>query len=189
VDYWRAKYQELTPAEDVRAARAQTIFQRLVQVAGKRSGIIPQLFIAARDPWDIALPIALPDGSIILSRGVLDICYREPAWGDDRLAFVLAHELAHQLNDDFWHMRFFQAFEAATPPGWSPSQSSPTVLADMRRTTSDTEAILARELRADERGILYAVVAGFNPHAIVTADRSVNFFLPTGRTPSTRAVW
>src|SRR5215211_6568197 len=94
IEYWRTKYQELTPAADPRAAAAHTILAQLVQVAGKR-GVEPRLFITARDPWNITLPIAIRDGWIILSKGVLDICYREPTWGKDRLAFVLAHELAH----------------------------------------------------------------------------------------------
>ena len=60
-----------------------------MQVAVPRPGKAPRLFIAARDPWDIPLPIALPDGGIILSKGVLEICYRDPAQGDDRLAFCV----------------------------------------------------------------------------------------------------
>jgi tetratricopeptide (TPR) repeat protein len=176
VEYWRTKYHELTPAADPRAAKAHTIFQRLVQVAGKRPGVVPQLVITTSDPWDIVLPIALPDGGIILSKGVLALCYQEPTWGDDRLAFVLAHELAHQLHDDFWHMRFFQALDTAKPRGSLPPQESPTMLAEVRRTASDTEAVFARELRADERGIMYAAMAGFNPHAIVTERYGVNFF-------------
>ena len=78
IEYWRKQYQELTPTTDPRVDNARSIFQRLVQVAGTRSGKVPQLFIAAtaRDPWDITLPIALPDGWIILSKRVLDTCYR-----------------------------------------------------------------------------------------------------------------
>lgn len=157
VEYWRTHYQELRPTEDPRAAKAHTIFQRLVQVAGKRPGVMPHLFITTRDPWDLALPIALPDGGIILSKSALDLCYQDPAQGDDRLAFVLAHELAHQLNDDFWHLRFFH---------------DPTVA----QTAGNKEQVVARELRADERGIIYAAMAGFNPHAIVTERPDVHFF-------------
>src|SRR5262245_5761657 len=112
LEYWRTKYQEFTPTADPRVARAHAIFRRLVEVAGRRAGVVPRLLIIASDPWDLALPIALPDGGIVLSKGVLEISYRDPARGDDRLAFMLAHEIAHQLNDDFWHLRFFQAFAA-----------------------------------------------------------------------------
>jgi tetratricopeptide (TPR) repeat protein len=172
LEYWRAKYQELKSTDDPRAARAHAIFQRIGQVAGKRPGVAPRLFITASDPWDLALPIALPDGGIILSKRVLDIAYQDPARGDDRLAFVLAHELAHQLNDDFWHMRFFQALEASR----ANTQVAPEFLEEIRQTVSPTEHVLARELQADERGIIYAALAGFNTQAIVAEDHRVNFF-------------
>ncbi|HEY7491163.1 MAG TPA: hypothetical protein VIH59_08665, partial [Candidatus Tectomicrobia bacterium] len=138
-DYWRTKYQELKPTDDPRAATAHTIFQRLVQVAGQRPGVLPRLFITMSEPWDMALPIALRDGWIILSQGALEICYQNPARGEDRLAFVLAHEIAHQLNDDFWHLRFFEALKGF-------------ILWD----SSTQEQVLAREWKADEGGILYA---------------------------------
>jgi tetratricopeptide (TPR) repeat protein len=173
IEYWRSKYQELTPAHDPRAATAHAIFAQLAQVAGKRPGMVPRLFITASEPWDIILPVAIRDGWIILSKGVLDICDREPTWGKDRLAFVLAHELAHHLKDDLWHMRFFDAMEAAQTP-------TPTALAfvnELRRSTEAAEHVLAREVQADQQGIIYATMAGFTPQAIVTTDQGVNFFV------------
>ena len=81
VDYWRTRYEELLPQHDPRVERAREIFARLVHAAGKRSGVVPRLLIIKSDPWGIALPIALPDGWIILSKGVLDTCYRDvTAW-------------------------------------------------------------------------------------------------------------
>jgi hypothetical protein len=35
---------------------------------------------------------------------------------------------------------------------------------------------LAREVQADQQGIIYATMAGFTPQAIVSADRGINFF-------------
>src|SRR5438128_2610038 len=147
IEYWRTKYQELTPAHDPRAATAQTIFEQLVQVAGKRPGVVPRLFITARDPWDITLPIAIRDGWIILSKGVLDICYREPMWGKDRLAFVLAHELAHHLKDDLWHMRFFDALEAQR----TGKPVAPAFVDEIRRSMEATEHVLRRAVEADQQ--------------------------------------
>jgi tetratricopeptide (TPR) repeat protein len=184
LEYWRTKYQELTPTRDPRAARAHAIFQRIVQVAGTRAGVVPRLFIAASDPWDLALPIALPDGGIILSKRVLEICYQVPELGDDRVAFMLAHELAHLLNDDFWHMRFFQAVEASS----AKTQVSPEFLEEMQRSAGMTEHVLARELQADERGIIYAAMAGFNTHAIVVDSPQVNFFVDWIRTLDPRRI-
>jgi len=141
---------------------AHVIFQRLVQVAGTRSGVVPRLLIIARDPWDIVLPIALPDGSMVLSKRVLDICYQVPEQGEDRLAFVLGHEIAHLLNNDLWHINFF-THQPAMPPEVFPAH------------------VVASELRADEQGILYAAMAGFHTHAVVTLDRPGDFFAEWGR--------
>jgi tetratricopeptide (TPR) repeat protein len=172
LDYWRSNYEELAAPDDPRVERAQAIFKRLLDAAGRKPGVVPRLFIMKRDPLNVSLPIAIPDGSIILSKGTLDICYREPLHGDDRLAFVLAHELAHQLKDDFWHMRFFQALEASQAQKPQPSSD----LVELRRLVSATDEIWTKELQADEYGIVYASMAGFNTDAIVAEDRGVNFF-------------
>jgi tetratricopeptide (TPR) repeat protein len=176
IGYWRDQYQELTPTTDPRVDQARRIFQRLVQVAGTRAGKVPQLFIAAttRDPWDITLPIALPDGWIILSKRVLDICYRDQAQGEDRLAFVLAHELAHQLSDDLLHLHFFQALVALQ--GQPRDADARAALETALQTASDRNVVRDKELRADMNGIMYAAMAGFNPRAIVTEGPNTNFF-------------
>ncbi len=139
--------------------------------------------ITQRDPLGIALPIAIPDGTIIMSPKTLALCYREPKWGDDRLAFVLGHEIAHQLKGDFWHMQFFQALEAAKP-----KSQDPAALAWLRRVlhrftetrvpgADEYGAIYAaQELQADDYGIMYAAIAGYDTRAIVTKDTGVNFF-------------
>lgn len=173
IEYWRAKYRELTPADDARVATAQAILAQLVQVAGRRPGMVPRLFVTASDPWELPLPIAIRDGWIILSRGVLEVCYREPVWGKDRLAFVLAHELAHHLKDDLWHMRFFDALEASH----TQRPVAPAFLEDLRRSTTATEHVLAREVQADQQGMISMAMAGFTPQAIVSADQGVNFFV------------
>src|SRR5215510_11731924 len=172
LEYWRQNYQELLPTEDPRAARAHAIFQHLLHAAGQKPGVMPRLFITRNDPWNIAVPIALPDGWIILSKGALDICYHEPARGDDRLAFVLAHELAHQLKDDFWHMKFFQAIEASKAQAPRPSAN----LEEILRIAQLPDDVQSKEFQADQHGIVYASMAGFNTNAIVTEDNTVNFF-------------
>lgn len=173
MDYWQRHYAELVPAADPRAARAHAIFTQVVQVAGKRPGVVPRLFIAREEPVSLALPLALPDGGVILSKRVLDLCYRDPARGDDRLAFVLAHELAHLLKDDYWHMQFFQALAAAKSQGAPVTHDEVT---RVRRLAQDPEQIWSKELQADEQGILYASLAGFRTQAVVSDDETVNFF-------------
>lgn len=172
IDYWRSNYAELTPADDPRVGRAQAIFTRVLHAAGSKPGVVPRLLIIKDDPWDVALPMALPDGWILLSKGILDTCYRHPTRGDDRLAFLLGHEIAHQLKDDFWHVKFFQALDASK----SRDAQQRKYLEEVRQIARVTHHIQAKELQADEHGIVYATMAGFQPQAIVTDDDQVNFF-------------
>ncbi len=181
IDYWRNNYAELTAAEDPQVERAHDIFERVLHAAGRTLGVTPRLFILKRNPLNIALPIAIPDGWVIISKGTLDICYRDPVYGDDRLAFVLAHELAHQIKGDFWHMQFFQALEASRAQGGQ-SQGKTLNARDLKtlkyidRELRKTDSIWAKELQADEHGIVYAAMAGFRTDAIVIGDGQVNFF-------------
>jgi len=172
IDYWRNNYVELTPADDPRVERAHDIFDRVLHAAGRSLGVLPRLFILKSNPLNIALPIAIPDGWVIISKGTLDVCYRDAAYGDDRLAFVLSHELAHQLKGDFWHMQFFQALEASQSQSDQPNKD----LAEIRRVLQKTDNVWAKELQADEHGIVYAAMAGFRPHAIIAGDDRANFF-------------
>ena len=173
IDYWRSNYDVLGPDEDARVEKAYAIFKRVLDAAGSKPGVMPRLLVIKQDPFGISLPIAIPDGWVIISRGTLDICYRNPDRGDDRLAFVLAHEIAHQLRDDFWHMQFFTALETLSE---SQDLHNKHLEEEIRSRLSATDELWAKELQADERGIVYAAMAGFNPDAVVTADRDVNFF-------------
>jgi len=172
IDFWQKNYQELQPDQDPRAKRAHEIFSRLLNAAGKRPGVVPRLFIVKSDSPYIPLAFALPDGGIIISKKVLDICYKDPEKGPDRLAFILAHEIAHQLKDDFWHLKFFQAVDLSKEKG---SQQE-GILKEVREIAGLTDKVLAKELQADEYGIIYASMAGFNTSAIVTEDDKTNFF-------------
>jgi tetratricopeptide (TPR) repeat protein len=170
IDFWRRNYPEVRPEADVRAQRAQTIFERLVRIAGRRPGVEPRLLVIADESLG-SLPIAIPDGWVILSRRIIDFCYRSGKLGDDRLAFVLAHEIAHLLDGDFWHMQFFQAIE-----GYEKGAADQEVLGEVRKIAALTDKVLAKELRADELGITYVAVAGFNPRAVLGDAESEDFF-------------
>ncbi len=180
IDFWRNNYVELTAVDDPRVERAHDIFDRVLHAAGRTLGVVPRLFILKRNPSGIALPIAIPDGWVIISKGTLDICYRDSVYGDDRLAFVLAHELAHQIKGDFWHMQFFQALEASKSRDGQPHKTLRGIdlktLKEIDRGLRKTDDIWAKELQADEHGIVYAAMAGFRTHAILAGDGRVNFF-------------
>jgi tetratricopeptide (TPR) repeat protein len=170
IDFWRRNFTELKSQADPRVERAQNVFNRLVRIAGRRPGVEPRLYVIDEDPIG-ALPIAIPDGWVILSRRVIDFCYRTPKYGDDRLAFVLAHEIAHLLDGDFWHMQFFQAIEV-----YEKGTGDQEVLSEIRKIAALTDKVLAKELRADELGITYVAVAGFNPRAVLGEAEGGDFF-------------
>lgn len=171
-DYWRANFDELTPGVDPRAAKAHEIFDRLLRVAGRRPGVTPRLFIASSGAPYVSLAFAIPDGGVIISRELLDICYAVPALGEDRLAFVLAHEIAHQLKDDFWHFRFFEALVVSQ----GEDEAEDELLAEVRAIAAQTDDVLAKELQADEQGIVYASMAGFDTAAILGVEGQEDFF-------------
>jgi tetratricopeptide (TPR) repeat protein len=174
IDYWQKNYDELLPKDDPRVEKAQRIFNRVLNAAGRRPGIVPRLFIVKTDAAYIPLAFAIPDGGIIISKKVLDICYKDPKRGDDRLAFILGHEIAHQLKDDFWHQRFFQAVMLSKEK--NPSPSTKKLLEEVKSVVGMTDKVLSKEIQADEYGIIYASMAGFNTRSIITEDESVNFF-------------
>ena len=172
VEYWQSNYTELSAADDKRVAQAQRIFERILNAAGSRHGVHPRLLILKEDPLNITLPVSIPDGWVILSKRVLDMCHKNPRNAQDKLAFVLAHEIAHLLDDDFWHINFFNAIEISKTRG----VSNESVLNQIKGIIGEADKVAARELRADEKGVLFASMAGFDVSAVVSKDPSENFF-------------
>jgi len=170
IDFWQRTFTEVRADADPRVARAQDIFARLVRIAGTRPGIEPRLHVIGESPA-LSLPIALPDGWVVISRDVIEFCYRVPGHGDDRLAFVLAHEISHVLEDDFWHAKFFQVLEA-----YRTGSDDQQVLSELRGIAAFADQVLAKELRADELGITYIAMAGFDPRAVLGEDGRDDFF-------------
>jgi tetratricopeptide (TPR) repeat protein len=171
VEYWRTNFTELDTT-DKRVAQAQRIFERILNTAGSRHGVHPRLLIIKEDPLNISLPVSIPDGWVILSKSVLDLCYKNPRYAEDKLAFVLAHEIAHLLDDDFWHINFFNAIDISKTKG----VSNESVLNQIKGIIGDAEKVAAKELRADEKGVLFASMAGFDVSAVVGKKPSENFF-------------
>ena len=173
IDYWQRNFTELTELDDSRVANAHIIFNRVLKAAGTRYGVTPRLYVIKENPFNIVLPISIPDGWIILSKQVLDMCYKNSKQGDDRLAFVLSHEIAHLLDDDFWHMNFFSALSLLQQK----QDVEKAVVHEIEGIFSEAAKVEAKELRADERGILFATMAGYNPYAIVDSpEKKQNSF-------------
>jgi len=169
VQFYLENYGRIDPARHPQVARAYAVFERVRRVADRKDKYVPQLYVIDSNghPW----AIALPDGSIILTRKAVDITYQagSAAEGDARMAFVLGHELAHLAKDDFWHRDVYQAL-AGRPEGISLR----TLLkrhADVRDADLETQLAVAKqkEWQADDWGLLYASLAGYPTHTLLGA--------------------
>ncbi|MEJ2508366.1 MAG: tetratricopeptide repeat protein [Gammaproteobacteria bacterium] len=69
-------------------------------------------------------------------------------------------------------MKFFQAVDEERSRG----EGSNAPLEAAGKIARGTDQVLAKELEADEHGIVYAAMAGYNPRAVVSEDDKVNFF-------------
>jgi tetratricopeptide (TPR) repeat protein len=137
--------------KDERVQRVRQVFDRIKQVADKRAHRLPELKVIKQSrKKDDPLAIALPDGSIILSQRAIEFFYYNvsPEMGDTRAAFVLGHELAHLAKDDFWHRQFFSLTKESKE------------LKEMLSRLKDSNRI-KKESEADDRGFIYAAMAGY----------------------------
>jgi tetratricopeptide (TPR) repeat protein len=176
--WWIQNYGVLTSSEEPLIQRAEKVFERVVAAADKKGNRVPRLLIVPGEGNPYAL--ALQDGTILLTRKGLRICYEKSSHpdGDARLAFLLGHELAHLAKDDFWHLSAFTAIQSHGK-GSKVSES----VAELIRSISDLdpgaprslEAARLKELQADSYGIIYMSMAGFDSSAIIDAGGS-NFF-------------
>ena len=164
IGYWRKSYGQVS-LDDPCAQKAHTVFNRVVQAAGTRPERTPSLLITQGEPGRGPVAMALPSGWIVLSKGVLErllpSCSQESIQGEARLAFVLGHELAHHLQEDFWHLRLFTASE--------------DIEAFVVRHEAEGDR-RSQELRADAHSIIYAAMAGFDAHAVVEDQSAASFF-------------
>lgn len=172
--WWEKNIGKVTVADEPLVTRAEEVFGRVRSAADSSSARIPSLLVLKdnRDPW----AAAIPDGTILLSRGALAICYRgvTPQKGDARLAFILGHELAHQSKDDFWHVQAMGAMkEFAGGQGGRDMQVVSSYIegtSDLGSTARAKEVAKVKELQADGYGIVFMTMAGYDPRAVLDKD-------------------
>jgi len=168
--WWVATYGVLDKKSEPLVGRAEEVFARVAAAADKKGNRLPQLLIVDTpgDPF----AVALPDGTIVLTRGALDFCYRQTqekdrrllaTRGDVRLAFVIGHELAHLARDDFWHAAAFGAAQRISLPTPATAEIRSLLQPEPR------DAQLA-ELQADASGAIYMAMAGFSPAELLEKD-------------------
>ncbi|MBF0452285.1 MAG: M48 family metalloprotease [Candidatus Magnetomorum sp.] len=156
-------YQTLNTDDPV-FQNAHHIFQQILNASG----------IQKNKPYDLKIidrpspeAFALPDGSIIISTGAIDLCYKDVSIpvGDGRLGFILGHEVAHLSREDFWHVAAFN------------------MLHDQAGHVSDVEHLiqkivtrhnpLEKEYLADASGLKYASMAGLSTKGVVDTENNI----------------
>lgn len=160
IRFWR-QYQ-VTAASDKRVALAHRVFRQLLR-SWDRQRLAPSLYVvrSTDGPW----AASLDDGSILLSYDALQLCFKEGvAAGKSRLAFVLAHEIAHQDADDLWHRRFFR-LAGTQAPG-----VKKRILRGLGKQKMDYRTLARKEARADQWAITRMVMAGYDP-MYIAGDR------------------
>ena len=157
-------YGVVDPRTVPEAARAERIFERLRRASGRA---VPGARLVVVDSDDRPWAIALADDSVILSRGALDIVYRDGdvERGDAELAFVLGHELAHLGAGDLWHRTM-----RASLSGDAGDAVLEGLRSTLRDAAFDANAWRERELRADELGYVLASFAGYAVERVLDAS-------------------
>lgn len=166
------------------SGRVQTVFEKLLRVADKADYKDPGLLLIDSPNWPWA--IALPDNNIILSKGAVVLCYRGVSreLGDARLAMILGHELGHLAEDDYWHRDVYLSLgnrdelEADNVLRFIGERSG-LVNPDSKEWQN---LVRDRELRADDRGFIYASLAGFDTNLLLNNESSSFFHYWTEQT-------
>lgn len=160
---------ELSSEDCPRIESVRAVFERVRAAADKRANRPPKLLLIREtdDPWIMCLK----DGTVVLTMKGIEICYSSgsESEGDDRLAFIIGHELAHLAKDDFWDMA---AFETLQKVDKSQKLAIRELLGLFGRKSPGDESEAGKkrkqqEVEADSYGLIYAVMAGFNPGTIV----------------------
>jgi len=160
ISYWRSL--AITPLESQDVALAHSIYQRLLQ-AWDITRIPPALYVV---PSENARPSAesLADGTIILSQDAITFSLRSGGQhGEDYLAFVLAHELAHQRSDDLWRKKNRRLEGGLGSVSGKRSVSGSTLL-------ETPEQLENKEIRADQEGVMMMALVGFDPNAVINNE-------------------
>ncbi|MDH5445346.1 MAG: hypothetical protein OEY52_07300 [Gammaproteobacteria bacterium] len=157
ITYWRQ--HTLSAEEDSLTAMAQGVFQVLLR-AWDNTRLEPGLHVvkSSSGPW----AASLADGNILLSRAAIETCLK---YGKHRaehlLAFVLAHELAHQRSDDLWHQRFFRLI------GEQGQEVKSFMLGNIKNDNKLWQDISQKENQADHDGLILMASVGYDPYQVL----------------------
>ena len=166
------------------ANRVYGVFNRLLKVADRTEYKDPGLLLIDSEDWPWA--IALPDNNVVLTRGAVELCYRgvSKEQGDARLALILGHELGHLAEDDYWHRDVYLSLSNRQEAGADNVLNFIGERSGLVDTSSDKWKTIVRdrELKADDRGFIYAALAGFDTRLLVEAEEQSFFHYWTRET-------
>lgn len=171
IQWWisnHGDYAKTAGENDPRVQRTFIVFNRVKTAADKLDARLPHLLIIPTRGKIYAR--ALPDGGIIINPDTLDVCYNNvaPTTGDQRMAFILGHELAHLANNDYLHHEVSRILEEHG------SKKSRVQLSRYFSSTTSANPLDAKkkELLADRNGAFYAAMAGYNIGVLFNAKSS-----------------
>jgi len=157
ITYWRQ--HTLSAENDSLVAMAKGVFEVLLR-AWDSSRLEPGLYVvkSTAGPW----AASLADGNILLSRAAIEACLK---FGKHRaehlLAFVLAHELAHQRSDDLWHQRFFRLI------GNQGHAIKKLMLKELQSDQKIWMDVGQKETQADHDGLIMMSSVGYDPYQVL----------------------
>lgn len=160
ITYW--KNHAISASADKDVELAENILSRLLR-AWDHSRVQPGLYVVQSN--GAAWAASLADGNILLSREAINASFK---FGRERgqhlLAFVLAHELAHQRSDDLWHQRFFRSLR-------NQDEDDRELMLNGLPLEKDAIAdIEQKEAQADRDGLIMMSSVGFDPWQVL-ADK------------------
>jgi tetratricopeptide (TPR) repeat protein len=164
--YW--KPHTISASKDPLVAEAQSVFSVLLR-AWDSARIEPVLYIvdSTAGPW----AASLSDGNILMSR---DAIVTVKKFGAQRskhlLAFILAHELAHQRSDDLWHQRFFRLV------GTQNAKTKNKILNKLNINKHYLENVAEKEIQADHDSLLMMNSVGYDPYQVLDKINRGDFF-------------
>lgn len=157
ISYWRQ--HTISADTDSLAAMANGVFEVLLR-AWDSSRLEPGLYVvkSTAGPW----AASLADGNILLSRAAIETCLK---FGKHRaehlLAFILAHELAHQRSDDLWHQRFFRLI------GNQGHDVKKLIFRELQSDQKIWTEVGQKETQADHDGLIMMSSVGYDPYQVL----------------------
>ena len=160
ISYWKEYTIRADQSKDV--ALAESVFRRLLR-AWDSARVEPGLYVVESE--GSAWAASLADGNILLSRGALATSLKFGVErGEHLLAFVLAHELAHQRSDDLWHQRFFRHMRTQT------DDEQALLSSYLALDSGAIKDIQQKEVQADRDGLITMASVGFDPWQVIEPE-------------------